>query len=254
MYLMYVDESGDIGKVASPTRYFLLTGMIIHELRWKNILDGLVQLRTHFKTTKGLKLNEEIHATEFLHTRKKLKSIKRNDRIDILKQCMDWLANQPDLAVISICVDKTKCSRDPFEVAWEALINRFENTIRHKNFPGPSNPDDKGLLLPDNTDGKKLTQLLRKMRKYNIVPNRADLYGGGFRNFKIEYIIEDPFLKDSRTSYFHQMTDVVVYSARQLYEPNRYLTKKGGKNFYKRIEPIIVKAASKTHPLGIVEL
>lgn len=251
---MYVDESGDVGTTGSPTKYFLLTGIVIHELRWKSILDGLVQLRTHLKTTKGLKLNEEIHASEFLHTGKKLKRIKRHERVDILKQCLDWIANQPDIAVITICVNKSKSTRDPFEIAWEALINRFENTIRHKNFPGPSNPDDKGLLLPDNTDGKKLTQLLRKMRKHNIIPNRSDLYGGGYRNFKIEYIIEDPFLKDSKSSYFHQMVDVVVYAARQLYEPNRYMSKKGGKNFYKRIEPVIIKAASKSHPLGIVEL
>ena len=33
MYLMYVDESGDSGLVNSPTRYFVLTGMVVHELR-----------------------------------------------------------------------------------------------------------------------------------------------------------------------------------------------------------------------------
>ena len=32
MFLMYVDESGDAGLVGSPTRYFVLTGLVVHEL------------------------------------------------------------------------------------------------------------------------------------------------------------------------------------------------------------------------------
>jgi hypothetical protein len=30
MYFMYVDESGDPGLVGSPTRYFTLSGLVIH--------------------------------------------------------------------------------------------------------------------------------------------------------------------------------------------------------------------------------
>ena len=29
---MYVDESGDVGLVGSPTRYFVLVGLVVHEL------------------------------------------------------------------------------------------------------------------------------------------------------------------------------------------------------------------------------
>ena len=35
MFLMYVDESGDCGLQNSPTRYLVLTGLVIHELRWQ---------------------------------------------------------------------------------------------------------------------------------------------------------------------------------------------------------------------------
>jgi hypothetical protein len=47
-----------------------------------------------------------------------------------------------------------------FEVAWQALMQRFENTMRARNFPASSNPRDWGLVLPDRTDVKKLTALL----------------------------------------------------------------------------------------------
>ena len=45
MYLMYVDESGDIGPVAkSPTRYFILSAIVIHEMKWRDILHDLAIL------------------------------------------------------------------------------------------------------------------------------------------------------------------------------------------------------------------
>jgi len=49
MYLMYVDESGDIGLTGSPTRYFVLTGLVLHELRWRQTLDGLIAFRREQK-------------------------------------------------------------------------------------------------------------------------------------------------------------------------------------------------------------
>jgi hypothetical protein len=33
MYLLYVDESGDVGLDGSPGRYFALSGFVVHELR-----------------------------------------------------------------------------------------------------------------------------------------------------------------------------------------------------------------------------
>lgn len=255
---MYVDESGDPGSNLAVTRYFILTGLVVHELRWRSTLDSLIQFRTHLKTTKGLKMREEIHASAFLSRPGRVSygliRIARQNRADILRQCIRWAANNQDLGVITVRVDKKTCARDPFEVAWEALINRFENTIRYGNFPRPCNPDDKGFIIPDNTDSKKLIRLLRKMRVYNPTPHRTDIYGGGFRNARIEYIVEDPFFKDSKSSYFHQIVDVISYSARQLYEPNKYFTSKGGGNLYRSLSPILIKQASKTHSLGIVEL
>jgi len=51
MYLMYVDESGDSGIINSPTKYFILTGMVFHELRWRLLLDELKTFRRHLRAT-----------------------------------------------------------------------------------------------------------------------------------------------------------------------------------------------------------
>ncbi len=253
---MYIDESGDPGVHAnSPTRYFILSSIVFHELRWRNLLDNLVEFRRHLRNTKGLKLREEIHATDFINSPGDLKRIKRHDRVDIMKQCIDWTASNEEISVTTVCIDKQDRTEedDVFEFAWTLLIQRCENTIRHKNFPGPSNPDDRGMIFPDNTDGQKLQKLLRKLRRFNPVPNDSKFFTGGYRNMNIRYIIEDPVLKDSRNSFFTQIVDIIAYSARQLYEPNKYMKKKGGHHFYQRLKPVLNTAASTKNDLGIVE-
>jgi len=251
---MYVDESGDTGLQNSPSNYFILCGIVIHELRWRPTLSNLVEFRRQLRDSKGLKLREEIHSRDFISSPKELIRIKRNDRLDILKKCIDWLNIQSDVSLITVVVDKRGKSNDIFELAWNTLLMRFENTISHKNFPGPANPDDRGMVLPDNTDGEKLTKLIRRMRHHNYIAHRKDLYSGGTRNLKLNYIIEDPFLKDSKKSFLHQIVDVVAYFAKQYYEPNSYIRKKGAKTFYKRLSNVHCKVASPRHPLGIVEL
>lgn len=112
---------------------------------------------------------------------------------------------------------------------WKVLLQRVENTLAFKNFPGGHN--EKGIIIPDDTDGGKLTKLLREMRRFNNVPNNQ-YHGDGSRNMRLRSIVEDPVLRDSANSYLHQMADVVCYFARQFYEPNRYVRKKGIRTFY----------------------
>jgi hypothetical protein len=250
---MYVDESGDCGIQNSPTRYFVLTAIVFHELRWRPVLQSMVGFRKMLRDTKGLKLRDEIHSTHFINKPGDLIRIKRNDRLDIMKKCIDWANAQTDISTFSVVVDKQGRTDDIFEVAWNALLMRFENTIRHKNFVGPQNPDDRGIVLSDNTEGEKLRGLIRKMRHYNTIPNRQDMYQGGYKNVKLEYIIEDPIFRDSQYSFMHQLNDVIAYCVRQKYEPNNYMKKKGAVNFYNRLSNIVVKVVSKSNN-GIVEL
>lgn len=67
-------------------------------------------------------------------------------------------------------------------------------------------------MLPDNTDGGKLTTLMRKMRHYNPVPNNSahQATGAGYRNLALQSVIEDPFLKDSAHSFIHQFDNDIT--------------------------------------------
>jgi hypothetical protein len=149
MYLMYVDESGDAGLERSPTRYFVLSGLVIHELRWKPLIEELISFRRDIKARFGFKLREEIHAGKMLTSPGDLARIPKHQRLEILRRYADILAGFPDLSVINVVVDKQNKPPDylVFEMAWQALIQRFENTISARNFPGPRYADERGMLF-----------------------------------------------------------------------------------------------------------
>ncbi len=250
---MYVDESGDDGVQNSPTKNFILCGMVVHELEWGQLLKNLIQFRQSLRDTVGLKVREEIHATHFLSRPGELIRIPRHQRVNILRNCIEWITTQ-NVRVITVRVDKTQAQTtvsNVFEKAWRSLIQRFENTIYHRNFPPPVNSDERGMIVSDNTYGLKLVRLFRRMRRYNPIPYRAS---GNSRNLPIRYIVEDPFFKNSADSYIHQIVDVIAYCARQKYEPNSYMRKKGGHNWYNKMDSILLKQASSANPLGIVEI
>jgi hypothetical protein len=99
----------------------------------------------------GLKLREEIHASHFIHKPGDLARIAKSMRLRLLRDVIDFQAGLPDVNILNVVVDKDgkPADHDVFLSAWRALIQRFENTLSHRNFPGPQNPQDFGLLVVD---------------------------------------------------------------------------------------------------------
>ena len=252
MFLMYVDESGDVGKIKSPTKYFMLSAIVIHEMDWRKVLTSLATFRRMLKTNKGLRIKEEIHCTHLINSPGPLSRIPRNDRLDIIKKSIDWIEDQKELKVFSVVVDKSNCQGDVFEKAWNALIMHFENALLCRDFPSGPDIADKGIIITDNTDVVKLRTLVRRMRHYNQIHNN-DAHDNGNRNIALQHVIEDPVFRDSSFSLMHQMNDVVAYCTRQLYEPNAYMKKKGAATFYNRLDQCLLTTVS-SKGNGIVEL
>lgn len=98
MYLMYVDESGDTGIVNSPTKYFALSSLIEHELRWQACLNRLIAFRRRMRDKFGLKLDEEIHAAAMINHPGDLVRIRRNDRLTIIRGFAEEIATLPDVS------------------------------------------------------------------------------------------------------------------------------------------------------------
>lgn len=247
---MYVDESGDTGLSGSPTRFFALSGIIVHERNWRPFINTLVNFKKTMRAVYGLPVRAEIHASVFIKS--KVYGMARHTRLAILRNALDELAKIPDISVTSVIVDKANkpVGFDVFDFAWKTLFQRFENTLLYGNFPGKFR-QDYGIIFTDATAGTKLLRLVRKMSVYNPVPNAG---GGGTRNLPILRIIEDPHGKDSKESLAVQMADVCAYFLHQRFKPNSYLRKQSATHHYDRLLPVLNLRASTNDPLGIVTL
>ncbi len=115
MYFLYVDESGDTGLEGSPTKYFCLSGLVFHELRWHETLEAVIDFRRYLKKIYGLKLREEIHAAHYIHKPGELSRIAKSMRFKMLREIIDFQSKLPDVSILNVVVDKTnKCLTDVF--------------------------------------------------------------------------------------------------------------------------------------------
>lgn len=249
MYLMYVDESGDAGLVNSPTNFFALSGLVVHESQWRRFIQTMQNFRQTIRTAHGLPVRTEIHASEYIRT-PPVDGMARHARLAILRNLLDELAKMPFISITNVVVDKRGKvpPYDVFDVAWQTLFQRFENTMSYGNFPG-RHTNDFGMVLTDATNGKHLQRIMRRMNVHNPVSHMG---GGGYRNLPLVRMIEDPHPKDSRDSYFIQACDVCAYFLMQHLQPNSYIRRSGAANYFRRLTPVLNMRASRTDPLGIV--
>ena len=256
MYLMYVDESGDCGELPrSPSPCFALVGLVVHELRWQECLDRMVDFRRRMREEFGLRLREEIHAGGMISKPGPLARIRRNDRLTIIRAFANELSAMPDLNLLAVTVEKRgkPAAYDVFGTAWRALIRRFESRLAHHHLRGSTDADDKGLLMPDHTDDGKVVALLRRMRRHESAPNHPQ-HKAVNRELRLANVIEDPNFKDSRHSFFIQAADVAAFLLYQQLCPSTYMRRKGATNYFERLDGIICKAGPPTDLHGIVRL
>jgi hypothetical protein len=103
-------------------------------------------------------------------------------------------------------------------------------------------------VVADGIEDIAVRRLARKLRVYNPIPSHQ----GGTYNVPIDHVVEDPFHRDSRNSYFTQMADVVAHLLYRKEYPKGSLRKHGVDQFFLHIESLLLKEAAKKDPLGIV--
>ena len=243
MQFLYVDESGDSGLTpTSPVQHFFLAGLAIDPLHLQSISADLHRFRQHLAAKYGLLISEEIHASAFISKPGPVAHIPLNERLRILLECVDWCRRRTDVQLLAVGMDKRQAvTNTVFQDAWRQLLRLFDVHLTTAAGPGPA----QGLVFCDNTDGAKLTHLMHTLRQPPApagVPAVAPL----------QQVIGDPVLWDSRTSYLHQMVDVIAYFAKQLYEPNRRVREKGAHNYFHRPAPINLLVQQGLPPIWMV--
>jgi hypothetical protein len=106
----------------------------------------------------------------------------------------------------------------------------------------------------DHTEDKKVRAVMRRMRKFNLVPHHPSIPATGSRDIPQQTVIEDPNFRDSEHSYFIQAVDLVAFLIYQSVAPNAYIRKNSGQNYFRRLAPILCRHASRSDPHGIVRV
>ena len=210
MYLAYFDESGDSGILNSPTRFFVLSCVMLHNKDWKATLDGLITMRRLIKERVGISPRPEIKSTDIRRGRGPLLPLRWSltRRMEFFANLMRYQAAYlPQVTAFSIAIDKQPCAakgRDPRATAWEFAFQRLQK------FAGDAKVDDGVMVFPDEGHGRFIKRLVRRMRRYNTVPKR---WGQGYYSIPTDRIIEDPNDRQSHDSYFIQLADWNAFAA-----------------------------------------
>lgn len=249
MYLMYVDESGDPGLTKSPTKFFILSALLISDLDWSDRFEKIKEYRRSIKIKYGIKLHDELKGRYFYRGNGAWwgLSYNENERHKEYLNLMNFQANLKNLKIINICIKKDIIIKrqmknvDPREMAWKFLLQRFQTFLKKKE------PEKTmGMVLPDSGHEQFIQSLIRKMRVFSPVPSMYN--PSEVLQHKLENIIEDPFSKDSKHSYFHQFVDMNAYALLRKLLPRQPFNEK----LFDTIDPILLKEASRTDPQGIV--
>ncbi|OHD13347.1 MAG: hypothetical protein A2086_14665 [Spirochaetes bacterium GWD1_27_9] len=253
MFLMYIDESGDPGLYVEGknSQHYILSGLILNMTDWTTYLDRLKKFRRWLDKKYKLSTREEIHASELIRVNKieSYKNITKSDRIEILRLYSEAIPKIFNKAkIINVCLDKNELKLGNFknfsEYAWHRVIQRFDRFLSKQD-------RDKGIIIADDTDEPLIRNLLRRMRFYNPVKSN---YNDTFYNSIVENIIEDPFLRNSKHSYFIQTVDVLSHLLYRKEYPKGSLKKFNLHKYFFNTESILLKESTKKDKdnLGIV--
>ncbi len=246
MFILYVDESGDpgVGKHCSP--HYILSGLIVHQNDWDKFLGRLKTFRKSLKAKYGLNQRTEIHAAELIRINKQeeYRKLHKTARITILKEYATEIPRIFDTGrIINICMNKQDYTEtgEIQKAAWQRMIQRFDTFLK-------KNSNEKGIIISDDTDSLMLMKLHRKMRVYNPIPSH---FSGSY-NAPTDNIVEDIFMRSSHHSYFIQTVDVVTHLLYRREFPKGSLRKYNLENLFLKLEPVLLKEASKHDEYGIV--
>jgi hypothetical protein len=210
MYLAYFDESGDSGLVNSPTTFFVLSCVLVHQSQWLASLDALIAMRRMIKEQHGISPRPEIKSTDIRRGRGPLLPLRWSlaRRMQFFANLMRYQAVQlPALTFFSVAINKAPCAekgREPRATAWEFAIQRL-----HRFSSDPA-INDAVMVFPDEGHGLFIKRLMRRMRRYHRVPKR---WGEGTFSIPTDRVIEDPNDRQSHDSYFTQLADWNAFAA-----------------------------------------
>jgi hypothetical protein len=189
MHLVYLDDSRD-------EELCVFSGLIIPAAEWRSCFEQLRTFRRQRKVTDGIFVRKELHAWKFVSGRGRISDriVTKYRRAEIFREALALAAAMSGVRIIN---GVTTANDD--ERLFEWIATRIHNTTERWN--------SHALLICDQGKEANYTRLIRKMGVFNPIPSMLGVWPEGTptRNITVDRILEDPYFKDSRRSYFIQL-------------------------------------------------
>jgi len=235
-YIYYIDES------TADNRY-IYTALGVPMKQWNHIFNRIKAFRQYINKEYGIQLYKELHATKFVNGRGQFsKVVGKFQRTEIFKLCLRTLAHESNTGIHTF-----SSITDIPERSLERVLTRVHNTAEHNDYYA--------LTFFDSGNEVSTQSILRKMRVVNYIPSKYGSWSGetATKNVPVTRIIADSMFIDSSKDYMIQTVDFIAYAVKTMYEPSSNAIKYNLQESYRILEPIILKQATKTNELGIVD-
>lgn len=257
MHIVYYDESGDDGFPQYASPLFVLSAVYCPAMDWRENFEIIAGFKRQLAKDFNFPFGLEIHTRELLLNKKPYSALRLTgeQRIEIISRFCQ-VAAQLSLRSISTVVIKPWIRKTDFAVLDKALsysVNRIETDLQGSSA-------NRFIIITDDGRVAKMRSTTRRMQKINYVPSKFDTLA---YQREIRHLIEDPLPKDSKESYFIQLSDMIafLFYAYTAHEtkiaqlPHRApaeLDQVFIISCLDLLKPILNLKASNTHPYGLV--
>jgi hypothetical protein len=208
MFLLYVDESGDVNNPKDD--YFVLGGAAIYETTAYFISEDLDQIQEKWFPSATEPI--EFHAAEmFNRNGEPWHSLKRNDCEQIMRDLCNAICSSAEkgLYLFGVAFEKTACRGERAdERAFHELCGHFDKFIHQVNLSRQKEERNRGFMILDSSRyAGHLDRLLLEYRK------KEGTKFGRVRNFA-----DAPAFAKSSTTRLLQVADLVAYAVFKRYQ------------------------------------
>ena len=202
-YIAYFDESGDDGPTTASSDFFILTSLYMNMENWQKNYKKIRECRRELKEKYGFHVTEELHTKHLLTDKKPYRNYgwtieQKQEIILSVTNCIAHL----DAKIVNVIIDKTHIRDGNYPVLENALkynIGRIEKDSNGKwNY----------LLITDKGRLGSMRKTARAIRAYNPIRSK---FTCDYTNQPVKNMIEDILEKDSKESYFIQVSDFISY-------------------------------------------
>lgn len=220
MELLFIDESGDNGFSEGSTEFFILAGISFESSYWKEYFWKIKELRQRISQKYGLKFEELKGSDIFTHRGPFFASLVTSpkDLAWIYEQCLDIICDASTTLFV------TRQSKRKFEKRqeqkaskknlirifnkriWTEYLSMYDNYLLHKS---EYSSQQQTALIYSDVNSSQEKYIRKVVRTFSArFDKQSELSGAG--------IVEDVIFRNSKSSYFIQMADILAFSVNRM--------------------------------------